>query len=110
MGRTNVVHKQQDNLDKKTQIILEFKKENKNLQKIINELSLEKEIALNSLNTAEQKMNRLQEIIATMRVDQIGKSKNKNETTESTKMKQELNGMKDLNKRLNDRLKRLQQS
>merc|ERR1712228_677370 len=107
--RENVVCKQQGDIDKKTKIILEFKRENRNLQKIINELSLEKEIALNSLNTAEEKMNSLQQIIATMRVDQIGKSKN-NETTESTKMKKELNGMKDLNKRLNDRLKKLQQS
>ena len=109
--RTNVVSKQQGDIDKKTQIILEFKKENKNLQKIINELSLEKEVALNSLNTAEQKMNRLQEIISTMRVDSISKNEeNMAEKDESTKMKLELNGMKDLNKRLSDRLQRLQTS
>merc|ERR1711933_163029 len=109
--RMNVVSKQQGDIDKKTQIILEFKKENKNLQKIINELSLEKEVALNSLNTAEQKMNRLQEIIGTMRVDNISKNESSMaQKDESSKMKMELNDMRDLNKRLSDRLQRLQQT
>merc|ERR1712176_69225 len=109
--RENVVSKQQGDIDKKTKIIIEFKKENKNLQRIINELSLEKEVALNSLNTAEQKMNKLQEIIGTMRVDSISKNESvMTEKDESHKMKMELDGMKDLNKRLSDRLQRLQTS
>merc|ERR1712176_1490507 len=107
--RTNVASKQQSDLDKKTKIILEFKKENKNLQKIINELSMEKEVALNSLNSAEQKMNRLQEIISTMRVDSISQNEvSMVDKDESYKMKMELDGMKDLNQRLNDRLQKLQ--
>merc|ERR1712228_351977 len=109
--RENVVNKQQGDIDKKTKIIIEFKKENKNLQRIINELSLEKEVALNSLNTAEQKMNKLQDIISTMRVDTISKNESvMTEKDESEKMKKELSGMKDLNKRLSDRLQRLQAS
>jgi len=103
--RSNVVQKQHSDLEKKSQIILEFKKENKNLQQIIQELNLEKEVALESLQSAEGKMERLEEIIRKLRVDHISNTEHTmKDADESNKLKRELNSMKDLNERLSQRL------
>jgi len=107
--RNNVVSKQMNDLDKKNKIIVEFKKENQNLQKIINELNLEKQIALNSLNSAEQKMQKLEDIIRSLRVDTISNNEvNMREKDESSKLKSELAEMKELNQRLNETLQKMQ--
>mmetsp|Transcript_27364 Transcript_27364/g.44969 ORF Transcript_27364/g.44969 Transcript_27364/m.44969 type:complete len:1274 (+) Transcript_27364:43-3864(+) len=105
----DVVRKQMTDLDKKNGIIVQFKRENKKLQTVIHELSMEKEVALNSLQTAETKMHKLEEIIKHLRVDHISNTEvSMREKDESGKLHRELNQMKDLNHRLNTQLHRLQ--
>jgi len=103
--RSNVVQKQHKDLERKTAIILEFKKENKNLQGIVTELNLEKQAALDSLQSAEQKMASLEGIIQKLRVDHIANNEHsKKDADEASKLKRELNSMRDLNDRLSQQL------
>merc|ERR1712087_392618 len=103
--RSEVVGKQCADLEKKTRIIIEFKKENRRLEGLVRELSLEKEVALQSLEGAEVKMRRLEVCIEKLRVESVcSAEKGRKGSDEADKMKMELDQIKQLNDRLNSRL------
>jgi len=107
--RSEVVAKQMADLERKNGIIVRFKRENKRLEGMVRELSLEKEVALKSLEGAQGKMKRLEGCIEKLRVDGISKvEKGRERSDEAEKMKMELNQIKDLNQRLNERLQNMQ--
>jgi len=115
--QNEVVQKQQKDIEKKNALIQRFKTENKNLQKMISELNLEKEVAFNSLQVADNKMKKLEDIIKELRIDNLS---NNNEEMiasrerdrhrdDASKLKRELNQIKELNQRLSSRLHKIQQ-
>eukprot|EP01083_Nonionella_stella_P060058 157047_1 len=110
--QNDVVAKQMSDLHKKNQIIVKCQKELKNLQNHIQNLNAEKECALNSLNKTEMKITKLEQIIKQLRMNQSQSAAVEEEEEvqpSPPSLPNELCKMKDLNKRLNQQLHKIQE-
>ena len=103
--RDAVLPKQTAELERQTRVVCAMKKEQEHLQALIGELTLEREAALKSLECADAKVRGLETIIRNLRMDHFCTDEAKDA---SSKLKTELDEMKELNQRLNDRLSVIQ--